>query len=132
MRLQRSEYKDILSIMAIVVKSLIIICFLPSQIRETSSIVLRSADAEDRWLHSNADPAAYLLWDIVPFINISISVLLICNMNNNSAFLERLMGWFNFTNIYKVLKSMPAYCHRSSRYVKSIILLHFTVNVGFS
>lgn len=75
MRLHRSEYKDVISIVTIV-KNLIIICLLPPQIRETASIVLKSADAKDRWSCSNPGPAAYLLWGIMPFINISISPLL--------------------------------------------------------
>lgn len=107
--------------------------FLPPQIRETPSIVLKSADARDRWLYSNPSPPAYLLWDIVPFINVSISPFCFCTMsNNNSIFLKRLIEWFNFTNIYKVLKPCLEYCHRSVRYVNSILLLHFIVTDFFS
>lgn len=70
-------------------------------------MVLQSADAGNRWPCSNPSPAAYLLWDSVSFINITISLFLFSNMDNYSTFLKRLMGRFNFTNIYKVLKIMP-------------------------
>ena len=45
MGLHRSEYKDVISVVMIIVKNLMIICFLPPQIRETTNIVLRSTDA---------------------------------------------------------------------------------------
>lgn len=101
MGLHRFEYKDIIPMVTVFIKNLIIICFLPPQIRESTSTVLRSADARDRWQCSNPGPAAYFLWNIVSLINISISPFIICNMDNNTTFLE------NFANISKVLKTMP-------------------------